>query len=92
MSSDAQNRMTEYLKQVRAYAQSPSLMAGLTLDESSTRLRQVSLTELKSPALARCLEQMRLAIGKQDESRINALAAEMEALLRELEGADPRRR
>jgi hypothetical protein len=87
MSSDAQNRMTEYLKQVRAYAQSPSLMAGLTLDESSTRLRQVSLTELKSPPLARCLEQMRLAIGKQDGGRMNELATEMEALLGAIEGS-----
>ena len=78
---DILTRFTDYLGKTRDYAASPSVMTGLSLDETSTRLRQLALTELKDVPLSRCLEQLRLAIGKQDASRINQLLEEMEDCL-----------
>ncbi len=81
ITNELQNRFAAYIRQARDYAQSPSVMAGLTLDESSTRLRQVALTDLKDTALARCLEQLRLILTKQNGDQINTLLDEMESLL-----------
>ena len=81
VNKEVRSRFSEYVKQARDYANSPSIMAGLALDESSTRLRQVALTDLKDVALARCLEQLRLVLTKQDSDQINNLLDEVESLL-----------
>ncbi len=82
-NNEIQTRFSDYIRKVRDYARSPGVMAGLELDEASTRMRQVALSDLKNPELARCLELMRIAIGKQDGGRINELADEMGALLQD---------